>query len=197
MPTLKQPLLPGLSDLFPLEAVNLELSSLKPTEIPYDYRPVANSHKITELDSSFFFETGRNLKDLLQYSLSTHKACDNENPNWFAEAALQDPVSILVTFANNYNPKGGYWQTCVAAVTSTIHQAENITEADRKALIDGLREFYLAIPTEYNYSDLGKIGLTDRSSADKLAAALREYFTLLDFESSYLSDLTLPPNRPK
>jgi hypothetical protein len=193
--SLKQPLLPGF--LSPVDLANLELSSLKPTEIPYDYRPVANSPKITELDSSFFFETGRNLKDHLQRSLSTHPACDNGNPNWFAEAALQDPVSILVTFANNYNPKGGYWQTCVAAVTSTIHQAENILEADRKALIDKLRGFYLAISTDYNHPDLDKIGLTDRNRADKLAAALREYFTLLDFESSYLSDLTLPPNRPK
>ena len=193
--SLKQPLLPGF--LSPVDLANLELSSLKPTEIPYDYRPVANSPKITELDSSFFFETGRNLKDHLQRSLSTHPACDNGNPNWFAEAALQDPVSILVTFANNYNPKGGYWQTCVAAVTSTIHKAENILEADRKALIDKLRGFYLAISTDYNHPDLDKIGLTDRNRADKLAAALREYFTLLDFESSYLSDLTLPPNRPK
>ena len=197
MSALKQRLLPGFSDSSPLDLANLELSSLKPTEIPHDYRPVANSPKITELDSSFFFETGRNLKDHLQRSLSTHPACDNENPNWFAEAALQDPVSILVTFANKYKPKGGYWQTCVAAVTSTIHQAENILEADRKALIDKLRGFYLAIPTDYNPHDLAKIGLTDRNRADKLAKALREYFTLLDIKYSSLSDLATPRKSPK
>jgi hypothetical protein len=197
MSALKQPLLPGFSDSSLLDLANLELSSLKPTEIPLDYRPVANSPKITELDSSFFFETGRNLKDLLQGYLSTHHACDNENPDWFAKTALQDPVSILVTFANNYNPKGGYWETCVAAVTSTIHQAENTQEADREALIGKLREFYLAIPTDYNHHDLAKIGLTDRNRADKLATALREYFTLLDFKHSSLSDLATPRKSPK
>ena len=191
----KQPLPSGF--LSPLNLVNLELLSLKPPEIPYDYRPVANSPKITELNSSFFFENGRNLKDLLQRYLSTHHACDNENPDWFTKTALQDPVSILVTFANNYNPKGGLWQACVAAVTSTIHQAENILDADRTALIDKLREFYLAISADSNHPDLAKIGLTDLSRADKLAAALREYFTLLDFKDSSLSDLATPRKSPK